>query len=642
MHCTRLFALILLLSIVAAPAGGREPEKALEGLRITTTKAPVLFRSLGATGVYLDIRGTKGKTMKVEVPLDARHAVWFLPRSLRLAYWDEQKRMFKVLFDSRFDPKAYVMRAVIAADGVYTMFGLSRAQHIYHAQLRLCKLKALERAKTPFLPPDCTRILCPAIDYGQWSTEWARWTGQTFPPEDFREHFGNICDQCFGNGIGVIDYPECIIVDRVQVDPGDLIPPIIPCPDCARVCPDNDGDTVCNDYERCLRTDPNNPDTDGDGLDDGKELDVGTDPKDPDTDGDTLTDGDEVNTHLTDPLTKDTDGDGLEDDWEILGYDSDNNGTRDINLAAMGVDARRIDVLVEVDWMFSDLNSDGDTNDPGEISFRPQQAAITGVVNAFANAPVNNPDGSTGINLIVNMSNGIAEVNLNNNLFAVDASGNLVVDANGRYSFSQAFYNIKNANMTAGMANISRYSLWIRNFNPAGNSGVAENIVADDFVVSLGLFAVPGGTLRQQQGTFMHELGHTLGLYHGGTAVAGYDRNYEPNYPSIMNYFHQFPGSVGNWTYGNPPNCPAGTSRGRLCFTQGAGPVWTYSQGLLPDVDETNLSEPAGINVLVGPIDWNLDGDATDIGVTVDLQGDARTDVQTDNNDWVQLVFRFW
>ena len=87
---------------------------------------------------------------------------------------------------------------------------------------------------------------------------------------------------------------------------------------------------------------------------------------------------------------------------------------------------------------------------------------------------------------------------------------------------------------------------------------------------------------------------------------------------------------------------------GRLCFQQGAGPAWSYSLGLLPDVDETNLSEPAGIAILPGPIDWNLDGDSTDTGVSINLQGDVDSDgnqnidVQTDNDDWAMLQIKVW
>ena len=69
-------------------------------------------------------------------------------------------------------------------------------------------------------------------------------------------------------------------------------------------------------------------------------------------------------------------------------------------------------------------------------------------------------------------------------------------------------------------------------------------IGGSDFVVSLGGFAstlVGGvihnrGTIDQQAGTLMHELGHNLGFRHGG----GDNVNCKPNYLSVMSYSSQF------------------------------------------------------------------------------------------------------
>ncbi len=51
-----------------------------------------------------------------------------------------------------------------------------------------------------------------------------------------------------------------------------------------------------------------------------------------------------------------------------------------------------------------------------------------------------------------------------------------------------------------------------------GESGIAE-ISGNDFIVSLGSrvvdLGIPYGTMAEA-GTFMHELGHNLGLHHGG------------------------------------------------------------------------------------------------------------------------------
>lgn len=108
---------------------------------------------------------------------------------------------------------------------------------------------------------------------------------------------------------------------------------------------DTDGDTIPDDEELKIGTDPTKWDTDGDGLCDGKltikdcvgnEDEWKTDPLNGDTDGDGILDGLEVtgDTH-TDPLKWDTDGDGLCDGSNTLegkcksGEDKNNNGNLD-------------------------------------------------------------------------------------------------------------------------------------------------------------------------------------------------------------------------------------------------------------------------------------------------------------------------
>jgi hypothetical protein len=68
----------------------------------------------------------------------------------------------------------------------------------------------------------------------------------------------------------------------------------------------------------------------------------------------------------------------------------------------------------------------------------------------------------------------------------------------------------------------------------------------DNFV----LFASTVGPVPDRHASaFMHELGHNLGLMHGG----GQPDNGKPNYPSIMNYpiAYKYPlgeGVSGGWT----------------------------------------------------------------------------------------------
>ena len=97
-------------------------------------------------------------------------------------------------------------------------------------------------------------------------------------------------------------------------------------------------------------------------------------------------------------------------------------------------------------------------------------------------------------------------------------------------------------------------------------------------------------------GTIQHELGHNLGLRHGGNV----DTNRKPNYSSVMSYNYQF-GGVDT-------HC-----------TPVSGGVLDYSSGLNPALDENDLDEPLGICGGAPAWDWNEDGDAIGTGVVADI-----------------------
>ena len=341
--------------------------------------------------------------------------------------------------------------------------------------------------------------------------------------------------------------------------------------------------------------------------------------------------------------TADTDGDGLWDDWERFGIDTDGNGTVDLDLPN----------LLPVD-----LNGDGDTTDPGErtspnrkdvfleIDFMDCAAAggdcaagdththqpnanVTGaVVRAFANAPVNNPDLSTGITLHIDVSNAIPHQNF------LNINGLCFAGGPGIGSFDAVKANPANFGPNNPRRFAFHYSLFTHQQVSTSTSSGCGEFPGNDFQVAL-----IGGTVQQQAGTLMHEFGHNLNLGHGG----GNSVNFKPNYLSIMSYRYQLSGI--------PPTDP-----------DGAGPLTgriDYSRSALASLNETNLNEAAGIGdgtdtafwrcpnasirsaVGNGPLDWNCDNDTVDNGVNNDINGDGLTNTLTGFDDWNNLLFDF-
>jgi hypothetical protein len=177
-----------------------------------------------------------------------------------------------------------------------------------------------------------------------------------------------------------------------------------------------------------------------------------------------------------------------------------------------------------------------------------------------------------------------------------------------------------------------------------GESGIAE-ISGNDFIISLGnptqdIAIAP--QLFRVAGTFMHELGHNLGLHHGGgidvpctidadcapaactqTTVGKFclfadDTNWKPNYLSIMNYRYQFtgivaasgPGSTTSIACTVDADCPThdychASVCSRLDFSNETLPTGGNTPGRLDQINAQSmpivgdpalgLNEPAGL-----------------------------------------------
>ena len=340
-----------------------------------------------------------------------------------------------------------------------------------------------------------------------------------------------------------------------------------------------------------------------------------------------------------------SDGDGLLDSWETDGFDADGDGTIDVDLPAMGADPDHKDVFVEIDSM---------------AGHKLSQAALDIVVDSFAAAPVSNPDGTTGITL--HIDNGATsvmdpvfdltwgELSDADTLTHEDMLGSWTDPDTYNWSEFDAF---RDTFFQDARRRVFHYAISAHDISVDHYSGVARDIPASNLIVSLGSFCTPGqecsGSVTAQAGTFMHELGHDLGLGHGG----GDHRNNKPNYFSVMNYNHQLNGLI-------------------LVGTNGPG-FFDYSSFTAPTVDpidETNLDEtksfghgaelaywsvyrcpepdpakqpprgqPRGVDPLRDSVDWNCDGDSTDTALAADVNGDGFQGTLHPFDDWSHIVF---
>lgn len=381
------------------------------------------------------------------------------------------------------------------------------------------------------------------------------------------------------------------------------------------------------------------------------------------------------------PTWLDSDGDSLYDIWETIGIDlngdGDANDPGELDLPSLGADPMHKDIFIEYDWT------------PGN---EPVASSIAAVKNAFNQAPgnaggVDNPDGTEGIRLWIDTGNpatgddfgGGQVIDLNDvpngssvPKFAGDFDGNGVsdfYDVKQKYfdtSRRLAFHYVINSGsgvteQGAGAGSCS---------DGVDNDG--DGLVDSDDIANCHRNSQaerPGNDIFlsvKGSGILMHELGHNLGLQHGG----GDGTNCKPNYISVMNYNMQngIPQDtiLGQDTNsdGVPDNRIVDYSPPRFPGGRGNAPLVVIDEQMLNEgiildpsdpenqtvfIDGTGATKTVGVDQ---PLDWAGDGsppDANNIPVNVNsgpasgcAASPADDDPFTGHDDWsnIQMNFR--
>jgi len=299
---------------------------------------------------------------------------------------------------------------------------------------------------------------------------------------------------------------------------------------------DTDGDGLTDGEEVSRSTDPLDRDSDDDRLEDGREVDLGTDPLATDTDGDGIADAAEV-TGDTDPTLADTDGDGLDDgreielDTEPLLADTDSDGLRDGREVELGADplepdtdgdrlldgaeVHRRDVLPGASPTRMDLFVEVDAVEGVGLPV----AEAERVVDAFLEAPVG-PNASRGITLhVVYNESGLAD----RGAVKVADRPNLAGGEDVRLrTYMADHYDFEGYGY--------HYLLVVPEVLDVPDSEVVGE-------AERGAMAVQASSRDDVTGsTFMHELGHTLGLSRADFDGIDSRRYTVEEYPSVMNY----------------------------------------------------------------------------------------------------------
>ncbi|PWU01245.1 MAG: hypothetical protein C5B51_23290 [Terriglobia bacterium] len=268
---------------------------------------------------------------------------------------------------------------------------------------------------------------------------------------------------------------------------------------------------------------------------------------------------------------QDTDGDGIPDIVETSGMTDPADGSF-INFPAMGANPNVKDLFVQLDWMVA-----------ADHNHQPKSGALNKVISGFAAAP-----------------GGAVNVHFDTGQGGQFTGGGHQIPEVTPTAWKKDLNAFKAVNFANNRRNFWRYGLLAHSQVGTTSSGISD-LPGGDFMITFGGWTHPDpadnmvGTEDEQTGTIMHEMGHGFNLKHGGS---DHTPNCKPDYESVMNYSFQVTGLM-----------------------DAAGNIhWDYSRQAMPSINESLLSESAGLGTMTYRTRWFAPPNPIDL-----ILGDTRT-----------------
>ncbi len=319
--------------------------------------------------------------------------------------------------------------------------------------------------------------------------------------------------------------------------------------------------------------------------------------------------------------TIDADEDGIPDCAEV----NESQSYAGWNYYKMGARTNQKDILVEVDWT---ENSN---------YCRDAEAIVKSI--AFMK--------KYNFNLIVDagkvVCSGYEELYKGNEINSVGKYDTQYVEWGSANSTQVSVHKLKADSMRLSRLPVFHYAVLHKSLADVGGGGSAE-VFGNDIKIGTGT----------NEYVFVHELGHNLGLHHGGFEA----KNFKPNYMSLMNYLYMssIPLNASEtglpyYRYLKDNNINPGSTS---CYSSAdsrwsISSVMAFSDGLSPDMNENSLNENSGTGKSgFGSIDFNCNGSIENTTSSLNLtpvQPDNTTestlDVLKDYNDVANMKLTF-